>query len=237
MAFRGTEDTRQLIDELLETVTTPSQDFLNGKVQAYFKTAFEDLWQCMEPIVKALLSKNPSHQVWVTGHSLGAALASLASVWLAYYNIAARQNVILHTFGSPRVGDYKNALQHDQLVNNSWSVVKFDDIAPHLQLLILPAIKCSPHHHGAEMFYSEKAISVHSAHRECYGTTHDEEKSCSRSKQSITRNKLNITFEKFCKESSSLQEKVFHSKGMFGGGSRGRVEIIPKGTFSVKNGK
>ena len=40
VAFRGTECTRQLIDELLEFVTTPSQDFLNGKVQAYFKAAF-----------------------------------------------------------------------------------------------------------------------------------------------------------------------------------------------------
>ena len=125
VAFRGTESTSQLINELLETILTPSQDFLNGEVQAYFKTAFEDLWQCMEPKVKALLSKNPSYQIWVTGHSLGAALASLASAWLAYYNIAARQNIILYTFGSPRVGDYKYALQHDQLVNNSWRVVKF----------------------------------------------------------------------------------------------------------------
>ena len=61
MAFRGTEGARQLIDELLKTVT--SQDFLNGKVQAYFKTAFEDLWQFVEPKVKALVSKNLSHQV------------------------------------------------------------------------------------------------------------------------------------------------------------------------------
>ena len=61
MAFRGTEGAQQLIDELLETVT--SQDFLNGKVQAYFKTAFEDLWQFVEPKVKALVSKNLSHQV------------------------------------------------------------------------------------------------------------------------------------------------------------------------------
>ena len=43
VAFRGTESTKQLINELLETILTPSQDFLNGKVQAYFKAAFEDL--------------------------------------------------------------------------------------------------------------------------------------------------------------------------------------------------
>ena len=217
VAFRATDCTRQLIDELLESVITPSQDFLNGKVQAYFKTAFEDLWQYMKPKVKALISKNPSHQIWVTGHSLGGALASLASAWLAYYNIAPRQNIILYTFGSPRVGDYKYAVQHDQLVNNSWRVVNFDDIVPHLPPLILPTIKSGPYHHGVEVFYNEKAISVHSAHRECHGTPRDEDKTCSRSKrpflnlpESITRHKnyFNITFGKFCEESSSLQVKT-----------------------------
>ena len=78
VAFRGTKSTRQRIDEFRPI---------------YFNTAFEDLWQCMEPKVKALVSKNLSYQIWVKGHSLAAALASLASVWLAYYNIAPRQNI------------------------------------------------------------------------------------------------------------------------------------------------
>ena len=79
VAFRGTKSTRQRIDEFRPI---------------YFNTAFEDLWQCMEPKVKALISKNLSYQIWVKGHSLAAALAFLASAWLAYYNIAPRQNII-----------------------------------------------------------------------------------------------------------------------------------------------
>ena len=226
VAFRGTESICQLINELVATILTPPQDVLNGKVQAYFKTAFEDLWQCMEPKVKALVSKNPSYEVWVTGHSLGAALASLASASLASYNIAARQNIILYTFGSPRVGDYKYSLQHDQLVNNNWRVVNFDDIVPHLPPLILPTIKSGPYHHGVEVFYSEKAMSVDSAHRECYGTPHDEDKSCSRCKQpfldlpeSITRHKNYFTLHlepsvknvrAYKKRRSNFEKKVVH---------------------------
>ncbi|KAJ7383176.1 hypothetical protein OS493_030331 [Desmophyllum pertusum] len=57
----------------------------------------------MEAEVKALVLKNPSYQIWVTGHSLGGAMASLASTWLGYYNIALRKNIILYTFGMPRV--------------------------------------------------------------------------------------------------------------------------------------
>ena len=212
VAFRGTGSTCQLIDELVATIFTPPQDFLNGKVQAYFKTAFEDLWQCMEPIVKALVSKNPSYKIWVTGHSLGAALASLASASLAYYNIAPRQNVILYTFGSPRVGDYKYALQHDQLVNNSWRVVIDNDIVPHLPPLKLLLIKSGAYHHGVEVFYSKKTLTAHSAHRECHGTPHDEDKSCSRSKSPFKnlpdsikqhRTYFNITFGTLCEGSVS----------------------------------
>ena len=116
--------------------------------------------------MKALLSKNPSYQIWVTGHSLGAALAPLASAWLAYYNIAPRQNVILYTFGSPRVGDYKYALQHDQLVNNSWRVVNFDDVVPHLPPLILPTIKSGPYHHTVCSCSTAKRLSVCILHTE-----------------------------------------------------------------------
>ena len=66
-------------------------------------------------------------------------------------------------------------------------------------------------------FTAKKAISVHSAHRECYGTSRDEDTTCSRGNrpflnlpESITRhnNYYNITFEKFCEESSSLQVKT-----------------------------
>ena len=126
----------------------------------YFKTSFENLWRYMEPKVKALVSKHPSYQIWVTGHSRVAALASVASAWLACYNIALRKNIILYTFEGPRVGDNKYAPQHDQYVNSRWRrFLNFDDIFPHFPaLLILPTVKSGPYHHGVEVVYSEKAI-------------------------------------------------------------------------------
>ena len=182
VAFRGTKGDAQLLLEVLETLLIPEQHFLGGKVQTYWKTSFEALWQVMEPKVKSLVSANPSYQIWVTGHSLGGAIASLASAWLAFYNIAPRKNIILYTFGMPRVGNYRYARQHDQLVNNSWRVVNYDDLVPHLPPLILPKFHLGPYHHGAEVFYTEIAVSVNSAHKECHGKPCDEDKTCSRSK-------------------------------------------------------
>ena len=220
IAFRGTKGYDQLLVELLATLLVPEENFLEGKVQTYWKRGFEDLWLCMGPKVKALASENPSYQIWVTGHSLGAAMASLASAWLAYHNIAPRENIILYTFGMPRVGDYKYAMQHDKLVKNSWRVVNYDDIVPHLPPLIEPDITSGPYHHGVEVFYSVVAVSANSTHRECHGTPYDEDPTCSRSQSTVNlwlsierhRKYFSIRVAQFCEASlnfSDSSEKRF----------------------------
>jgi len=209
IAFRGSDGSKQILVEILKTLLVPEQHFLNGKVQSYWKRGFEGLWQCMESKVKSLVLANPSYQIWVTGHSLGAAMASLTSTWLAHYNIAPRKNIVLYTFGMPRVGDYYYALQHDQLVINSWRVVNFDDIVPRLPPLDIVNIKSGPYHHGMEVFYSVNAVSANSTHRECHGTPHDEDKTCSRNqtivnlRQSIERHEkyFSVFVGQFCKTS------------------------------------
>ena len=179
IAFRGTKGLDQLINEMLETLYVPSEDFLGGKVQAYWKRSFEVLWKDIEPRVKSLISAYPSYQVWVTGHSLGGAMASVASAWIAYKRMVPREKIILYTFGMPRVGDYQYALQHDELVKNSWRVVNFDDIVPHVPLF-LPYLPGGAYHHGQEVFYTKPALSVYSPHKECHGKPTDEDKTCSR---------------------------------------------------------
>lgn len=72
---------------------------------------------CEEPILSDL-----AHRTFF-GSSNG--FVQLASAWLAYHNIAPRKHIILYTFDIPQVGDYDYVLQHDQLLNNSWRVVKW----------------------------------------------------------------------------------------------------------------
>ena len=180
VAFRGSISLRQVLAEILETSLAPKETFFGGKVQTYWAKGFAKLWPSMGPKVKSVVSANPSYQLWVTGHSLGGAMASLASTWLAYYNVAPRKNIILYTFGMPRVGDYRYARQHDQLVNNSWRVVNYDDAVPHFPIVMgIPNMLFGPYHHGVEVFYSEKAVSVNSAHKECHGKPFNEDITCS----------------------------------------------------------
>jgi len=182
VVFRGSADFGQAFAGFVVTLAAPKISFLDGEVQIYWKRGFEALWKCMKAEVTALVSENPSYQVWVTGHSLGGAMASLASAWLSYNNVVPRKKIISYTFGMPRVGNYDYALHHDRLVNNSWRVVNDDDAVPHFPSVASLSIVNGPYHHGVEAFYSKTATSVYSKHRECHGTPYNEDFTCSFSK-------------------------------------------------------
>lgn len=90
LAFRGTEvDARDWATDLDTAMTAWTE---GGQVHRGFAAALELVW----PEVAAALSQLSSRLLY-TGHSLGAALATLAST--------RRRPSALYTFGSPRVGD------------------------------------------------------------------------------------------------------------------------------------
>ena len=72
-----------------------------GKVHRGFKAALSEVWTSLEKHISNLHRNNL--KIWLTGHSLGAALATLAADRLG--NAQG-----LYTFGSPRIGDrdFKN---------------------------------------------------------------------------------------------------------------------------------
>ncbi|MBI4774675.1 MAG: lipase family protein [Deltaproteobacteria bacterium] len=67
-----------------------------GKVHQGFKAALDEVWQELSGYLDTL--KDRRRTVWVTGHSMGAAVATLAAD--RYGNVRG-----LYTYGSPRVGD------------------------------------------------------------------------------------------------------------------------------------
>ena len=180
VSFRGSQGFGQALQVFLEGISSGMVDFLGGRVQSYWKRAFDELWGSMEPSVRQLRVSFPRYKIWVTGHSLGGTIASLASTWLSYYKIAPRKDIILYTFGMPRVGDYDYAFEHDQLVNNSWRVVNFDDLVPHFPSVA--NVLRRPYHHGVEVYYTQPATSVDSPHKECHGKPFNEDASCSLSR-------------------------------------------------------
>ena len=90
-----------------------------GNVHRGFKGALDEVWDALEDHISNL--QKDKRKIWMTGHSLGAALATLAAD--RYGNIQG-----LYTYGSPRVGDrnFKEDFNVNayRFVNNSDIVTK-----------------------------------------------------------------------------------------------------------------
>lgn len=105
VAFRGSEiwkrnerfDPSQMIYDFKTNIDIRLSDWIGGgRVHSGFKAALEAVWTDLLPEIRKHQDRGAN--IWVTGHSLGASLATLAAGRL--------QNVQgVYTFGSPRVGD------------------------------------------------------------------------------------------------------------------------------------
>ncbi|CAI5452114.1 unnamed protein product [Caenorhabditis angaria] len=154
IVFRGTTNNVQLIMEGLETIFTYHTPWsAGGVVSTYFNDGFLNLWNGgIKDDFNTLVAKYPGYQVWITGHSLGGAMASLAASYITYNKLYDNTKVQLVTFGEPRVGDQAYATSFDKYVPNGFRVTHAHDPVPHLPTQNLQNYT----HHKAEVYYKEK---------------------------------------------------------------------------------
>jgi triacylglycerol lipase len=105
VVFRGTELRGEgrikniILDILTDTRIVLIQTEDGGAVHAGFKDVTDQIWERLEPVLKTVKQRQ---EVWFTGHSLGAAIATTAA---DKYSKTIGDVRGLYTFGSPRVGD------------------------------------------------------------------------------------------------------------------------------------
>lgn len=137
IVFRGT----QRNTEWLYNFYARQQDYRNptsgeslGKVHRGFVANYKSI---INPIPRDVAKQlDPSIPCYITGHSLGSALAVLASVDLALNVPALKPQLQLYTYAGARVGDLTFARIHTQLVPNHYRIVNLADIVP-----LLPPIQ------------------------------------------------------------------------------------------------
>jgi triacylglycerol lipase len=116
LSFRGTEVTEKS-DVLADLKAGKNIEACGGKVHVGFKEEINKLW----PSITAALEANPGN-LYVTGHSLGAAMATIAASRMQDRVTA------LVTFGSPRVGNAEFVksvtVEHYRVQNNCDDVTK-----------------------------------------------------------------------------------------------------------------
>lgn len=101
-AFRGTDEVADWLDNFN---AYPVEHVFGGKVHRGFQGALEDIWPKMKEAIRdeqPTERNTPRLPIWITGHSLGGALAVLAASEMI---VVDEPFFGVYTFGQPRVGD------------------------------------------------------------------------------------------------------------------------------------
>ncbi len=127
LAFRGTEPS-EVNDIAADLKAWHREAVLHGSVHAGFADEIDKLWFDIRFWLKEYAEYDPDHEdkgynkrIYVTGHSLGAAMATIATSRLPH-------DTVCYNFGSPRVGDSEFADRFDTIyechrfVNNNDAV-------------------------------------------------------------------------------------------------------------------
>lgn len=105
------------------------------RVHRGFYTAYEPVSKSVELCISALVDQFPLYSVYITGHSLGGALAVFAALDIAL--LRPDVPVTLYTYGQPRVGNRDFAQWFDAHIPNSFRTVNNSDIVPSLPPRVL----------------------------------------------------------------------------------------------------
>jgi hypothetical protein len=147
VAFRGSYNTANWYLDL-DYFFTPYETGPEGaEVHRGFYDAYLGLSYQVIDAVRGYLRDHPDATIQVTGHSLGASIATFAALDIKE-QIKPSNKFDFYTFGSPRVGN-------ENFTNYLWTqfpdyyrVTHTNDIVPHL-----PAVEMGFNHAGHEVWY------------------------------------------------------------------------------------
>jgi hypothetical protein len=144
VAFRGTRSLRNFVTDIrARRVALTAGGPRQAEVHEGFQWALNSVYDALHSSVEQLAGGPSSPRLWITGHSLGAALAKL-------FAIRCKSAIAgVYTFGEPRVGnaafrDYYNAL----LKSCTFRVVDGEDF-----ITRIPWLLGAYRHSGTEVFY------------------------------------------------------------------------------------
>ncbi|MFD1954176.1 lipase family protein [Paenibacillus thailandensis] len=131
VAFRGTSSVTDWVSDFIAQ-QIPYRPVKNA---GSTHKGFTDLYMSARESLFVLLDRLPQDKpLFITGHSLGGALSTLAAL-----DIASNKpftNPIVYTFGAPRVGDPAFVRSYNGRIGTHWRFQNEYDIVPHLPPII-----------------------------------------------------------------------------------------------------
>lgn len=130
LSFRGTQTTIQDFATDGRFLSTAfSADPNEGNVHVGFRDGLDVIWDQVKPKIMALKGKRKA--LFLTGHSLGGALAGLTAARILlqpeFADIATKNLSGLYTYGAPRVGDeaFALAVRNKSMAHPAFHIARF----------------------------------------------------------------------------------------------------------------
>jgi triacylglycerol lipase len=143
IAFRGTKSFNNWMTDLRATPVSFPWIFDRGpdvgEIHAGFGHALRDAWDKIRQALDNLIpppdlapGRTQEPTLWLTGHSLGGALAALAGAAFTLWSDAPIRSVSgIYTFGQPRVGLYKFCGSYDHVLSRkTFRFINNEDLVP-----------------------------------------------------------------------------------------------------------
>ncbi|PCJ19605.1 MAG: hypothetical protein COB02_07615 [Candidatus Cloacimonadota bacterium] len=99
LVFRGTE-INSVKDLYIDSKALQTKTPYGGSVHIGFYNALNSVWPQLSSVIQTIRKDKKKRKLFITGHSLGAALATMAA------NRMEKKVLACYTFGSPRVGNW-----------------------------------------------------------------------------------------------------------------------------------
>jgi len=130
LALRGTEKGNNHDAKAdLKLVLVPEEALGVGKVHWGFQDYLDSVWQRVKQLVDQYRSTHKTQEICITGHSLGAAMATLA------FHRLQDDHTSLYTFGCPRVGNQDFCQSLEKMTpDRAFRFVDFEDVVTQIPL-------------------------------------------------------------------------------------------------------
>ena len=133
LVFRGTQRTAEWIGNIYAV----QQDYLHpqtgerlGRIHRGFRSIAKSIINPL--VVDAVQVINPNKPCYVSGHSLGSALATILALDIALAVPDLQRQLQVYVYASPRVGDPEFARNYARILPNSYRVTNLADPIPTL---------------------------------------------------------------------------------------------------------
>lgn len=147
LSFEGTQDVEDWIIDLQIATLSPYKQYPDARVHTGFWKAYTSIQQRLY----AAIQMYPIQHLFVTGHSLGNALATVASLDLAEeLNLTS---ISMLGLAGPRVGNLEYASLFEKYVDSYYRITHAYDPIPHLPPMFLGFM-----HVGHEVYYPNNTL-------------------------------------------------------------------------------